>query len=61
MEYASMTSPLCNIAASLHIEALEVSMKELVKMKENMQELKLVAENTLICSTSDGKRYVTGG
>ena len=56
MEYFSMIGPLRTIATSLRIEALEVSMKELEKMKGDMHNLKLLVENNLFHCDSNGRR-----
>ena len=54
--YANMAIPLDKIAQSLHIEALHVSIEDIVSLKTEMQNLKPLVKNTLIRIDNDGRR-----
>ena len=56
MHYATMSIPVHKIAVSLHIEALEVCMEDVTSLKTDMQKLKLLVKDALICTDSEGRR-----
>ena len=56
LDYAKMSIPLHKIAVSLHIEALEVCMEDITRLKTDMQKLKSLVKDTLIWIDSKGRR-----